>query len=286
MAMMNRDRSPVARYLRRMLGPRYASGLTDAQLLERFVAERDEAAFEVLMWRHGPKVLGVCRRVLGHDQDAEDAFQATFLVLVRKAGSIGNRQSVGSWLYRVAYRVALRAKVLATKRTARQRRITDVPAAEAASDLIGSELWSVLDEEVNRFPEKYRAAFVLCYLDGKTNEQAAQELGCPKGTILSRLAWARERLRARLTRRGIALSAGILTASLTPNTVQAVVSAALVDSTLKAVLLVQTGKVTLGVLSGQAIALSTGVLRTMLWTKVKIIPAACWRPGLSAWQAA
>ena len=204
MAMKKRERTPVTRYFRRLLSPRSASGLTDAQLLERFVADQDEAAFEILLWRHGPKVLGVCRRVLRHEQDAEDAFQATFLVLVRKAGSIGKRQSVGSWLYRVAYRVALRAKVSASKRNARQRVITDVPAAEAVPDLFSRDVALVLDEEVNRLPEKYRAAFVLCYLDGKTNEQAAQELGCPKGTILSRLAWARERLRVRLTRRGLA----------------------------------------------------------------------------------
>src|SRR2546423_4475006 len=110
MAMTNRDRSPVARYVRRMLSPRYASGLTDAQLLERFIAQRDEAAFESLMWRHGPKVLGVCRRVLRHEQDAEDAFQATFLVLVRKAGSIRRSASVGGWLYRGAYHPAGRAR--------------------------------------------------------------------------------------------------------------------------------------------------------------------------------
>src|SRR5262245_34870581 len=142
-----------------MLGPPRAAGLTDAELLERFVARREEAAFEVLVWRHGPKVLGVCRRILRHEKDAEDAFQATFLVLVRKAASIGKRQAVGSWLYRVAYRLALRAKALAAKRAARRTRVADVPAAEPAPDPGRAELRPVLDEEVNRLPEKYRAPF-------------------------------------------------------------------------------------------------------------------------------
>src|SRR5439155_21191776 len=121
---------------------------------------RDEAAFEILAWRHRPKVLGVCRRILHHEQDAEDAFQATFLVRLRQAHAIPKRQSIGSWLYRVAYRVALRAKA---KRPRRQTQLLDVPAAECMPD---RDLWSVLDEEVNQLPEKYRAPFLLCYLDG------------------------------------------------------------------------------------------------------------------------
>src|SRR5262249_44075911 len=172
MATTDGDRSPVTRYLRRMLSLPRASGLTDAQLLEQFVAQRDEAAFEVLVWRHGPKVLGVCRRVLRHEQDAEDAFQGAFLVLVRKASSIGKRQSVGNWLYRVAYRVALRAKLLAGKRATQEVCAQDVPAAELTPDPVWSDLRPVLDEEVNRLPAKYRAPFILCYLDGKTNEEA------------------------------------------------------------------------------------------------------------------
>jgi RNA polymerase sigma factor (sigma-70 family) len=255
--MTNPDRSPVTRYLRRMLGPPRGGGLTDSQLVERFVAQRDQAAFEVLVWRHGPKVLGVCRRVLRHEQDAEDAFQATFLVLVRKAGSIGKRQAVASWLYRVAYRVALRARAVAGKRAARETPVADVPAAEVADPAWG-DLRPVLDEEVNRLPEKYRAPFILCYLDGKTNEQAARELGCPKGTVLSRLAWARARLRVRLTRRGLGLSAGLTGAALAPEAAAAVVPATLVDSTLKAVLPVAGGQAA-GVVSGSVAALTQGV---------------------------
>jgi RNA polymerase sigma factor (sigma-70 family) len=255
------------RYLRRaVLGPA-VGGLTDAQLLERFQTNRDEAAFEVLVWRHGPKVLGVCRSVLRHEQDAEDAFQATFLILVRKGGSIGKRQVVGSWLYRVAYRVALRAKVMSDKRAATHVHVGAEAAAPAMSDSPGFDVRPVLDEEINRLPEKYRAPFILCYLDGRTNEEAARELGCPKGTVLSRLAWARERLRARLTRRGLDLSAGLPVAVL----VSTAPSAVLVDSTLKAAL---SGAGKAGLVSGPVAALTQGVLQTMLWTKVKTI-AGC-----------
>jgi RNA polymerase sigma factor (sigma-70 family) len=259
------------RYLRRALSNGDAGGLTDAQLLERFIAHRDEAAFEVLVWRHGPKVLGVCRSVLRHEQDAEDAFQATFLVLVRKGRSIGKREAVGSWLYRVAYRVALRAKVMADKRAARQARIAVEAAAPSPPDAVWGDLRPVLDQEIDRLPHKYRAAFVLCYLDGKTNEEAARELGCPKGTVLSRLAWARERLRVRLTRRGLDLSATLPLAALAPNTPTTPLPAALVEATLKAAL---SGAGQASLVSGPVAALTAGVVQTMLWTKVKII-AGC-----------
>jgi RNA polymerase sigma factor (sigma-70 family) len=250
--MGHTDRSPVTRYLYRLLGPPRGHDSSDAQLLERFVAGRDEAAFELLVWRHGPTVLGVCRRVLRNEQDAEDAFQATFLVLVRKAGSISKRQAVGSWLYRVAHRVALRA--LAGKRLASGVAVVDVPA-EPAPEPDWGDLRPVLDEEVNCLPEKYRAPFVLCYLEGKTNEEAARQLGCPRGTVQSRLAWARQRLRERLGRRGLELSE-VAPALVSPQLVRSAVSSAL------------------GSAPAQVAALSKGVLQTMLWTKLKLV-AAC-----------
>jgi RNA polymerase sigma factor (sigma-70 family) len=249
---------PLTRYLRRLLGPPSGGGLTDAQLVERFVAERDEAAFEVLLWRHGPMVLAVCRRLLRHEQDAEDAFQATFLVLARKAASIGRRQAVGAWLHRVAGRVALRARALAAKRAAAPADAADLAAPET-SEPLRADLRRALDEEVGRLPEKYRAPFVLCYLDGKTNEEAARELGCPKGTVLSRLAWARQRLRERLTRRGLALSAGLLGA-LAPSPAPA----ALVEAALHAAL-PAAGQTAV---SGTVAALAQGALRAMLWTRI------------------
>jgi len=268
--MTKSDRSPVAGHLRKLLGGPLAGGLSDAELLERFVLRRDAAAFEVLVWRHGPMVLGVCRHVLRHEHDAEDAFQATFLVLVRKAGSIGKRQAVGSWLFRVAYRVALRANAIAGKRAAKLKRMVEEPVAPAPPDPAWRDLRPVLDDEINHLPEKYRAPFVLCYLDGKTNEEAARELGCPKGTVLSRLAWARQRLRARLTRRGLDLSAGVPVAALVPNLAAVSLPVPLVDATLKATLAIAVGQAVPGVVSGPVAALTKGVLRTMLWIKIKI----------------
>jgi RNA polymerase sigma factor (sigma-70 family) len=258
--MTDGDRLPVTRHLRRLLDTAGAGGLSDPELLQRFIASRDAAAFEVLVWRHGPLVLGACRQVLRHEQDAEDAFQATFLVLVRKARSIGKGQAVGSWLYRVAYRVALRAKMLAAKKSARQTRLTDEVPGRPTPDPAWGDLRPVLDEEINHLPEKYRAPFVLCYLDGKTNEEAAHKLGCPKGTVLSRLAWARQRLRTQLTRRGLSLSAGLPV--MAPATT---LPAVLVDATLKAAFAGNTA------ISGPVAALTEGVLQTMLWTKLKIV---------------
>jgi RNA polymerase sigma factor (sigma-70 family) len=194
-------------------------GLTDAQLLDRFLTKHDEAAFELLVWRHGPMVLRVCRRILRDAHGAEDAFQATFLTLACKAGSIGKQEAVSSWLYKVAYRIALRAQAGAAKRRTHEQPLVDclaggslAPSDEAA----WRELGPLLDAEVRRLPEKYRAAFVLCYLEGKTNEEAAAELGCPKGTILSRLSRARERLRKRLNQRGLALSGMVFPLLLDP----------------------------------------------------------------------
>ncbi|HEY1859707.1 MAG TPA: sigma-70 family RNA polymerase sigma factor [Gemmataceae bacterium] len=196
-----------------------SGGLTDAQLLDRFLTKHDEAAFELLVWRHGPMVLRVCRRILRDVHGAEDAFQATFLTLACKAGSIGKQEAVSSWLYKVAYRIALRAQAGATKRATHERPMVECLAAngtEPGDEAAWHELGPLLDAEVRRLPEKYRAAFVLCYLEGKTNEEAAQELGCPKGTILSRLSRARDRLRKRLNQRGLALSGMVFPMLLDP----------------------------------------------------------------------
>src|SRR5262245_13351778 len=181
-----------------------ASGVPDAQLLERFSTQRDEAAFELLVWRHGGMVLRTCRRLLRDAHEAEDAFQATFLALARRADSVG-RGSVGGWLYQVAYRVALRARARRARWEAREqpadrRAGPPDPLAEAGR----REDRRVLDDEVNRLPEKYRVAFVLCCLEGHSSAEAARALGCPVGTVESRLARARRRLRAGLTRQGMA----------------------------------------------------------------------------------
>jgi RNA polymerase sigma factor (sigma-70 family) len=201
--------SPVLQFVHRIAASSHAEDLSDGQLLERFADRRDEAAFDALVGRHGKLVFSVCRRLLDHEEDAEDAFQATFLVLVRQARSITKRDSVASWLYGVAYRVARKARAKRARQQARQTTLTDVPGAEHVTDLLWRELMTLLDEEVSRLPWKFRVPFVLCCLEGNTNEEAARLLGRPVGTVSGQLWRARERLRTRLTRRGVGLSSGL-----------------------------------------------------------------------------
>jgi RNA polymerase sigma factor (sigma-70 family) len=188
--------------------------LTDRFLLDRFTAQGDEAAFAELVRRYGALVRGVCLRMLRHEQDAEDAIQATFLVLVRNAGSIRCRESVGAWLHGVACRIALKMRRAAARRRGRETAMRKVPEVTEVPELIWEETRAILDEELERLPRKYREAVVLCYLEGKSTEEAARALGCPRGTVLSRLARARHRLRGRLARSGLALSAAFLSAKL------------------------------------------------------------------------
>jgi RNA polymerase sigma factor (sigma-70 family) len=213
-----------------------AADLTDEVLLERYTSHRDEAAFAVLVRRHGPLVLGTCRRLLQHEQDAEDAFQAVLCVLARRARSIHHRAALGVWLHAVAYRIACKARAGRQRQPVSAVPLPDVPVAERSPEWLWGEIRAVLDEEVDRLPEKYRQAFTLCYLEHRTTEQAAAQLGCPQGTILSRLARARERLRSRLTRRGLALSAAALTAALasqaSPPAVRAELASAAVQTAL------------------------------------------------------
>jgi RNA polymerase sigma factor (sigma-70 family) len=180
--------------------------LTDGQLLERFNHRGDQSAFAALVQRHGPLVLGVCRRVLHDDHDTEDAFQATFVVLARKAAGISKHESLPSWLYKVAYRIALRARADKARRQSHEQQAPPRPVNRVLGDVVQHELQQILDEEVQRLPEKYRAPILLCYLQGQTNEEAASTLRCPTGTIKIRLLRGREILRKRLLRRGLALS--------------------------------------------------------------------------------
>src|SRR4051794_33493570 len=202
---------PVIRYLRTAAGGP-AAALSDGQLLQRFATGRDQAAFTVLVRRHGPMVLGVCRRVLGDRHAADDAFQATFLVLARKAGTIAHPELLPRWLHGVACRTAARAKVEAAKRRARERRAAAPQAVGPDEAVVWRDLRPVLDEEIGRLPARYRAAVVLCYLEGQTNAEAAGRLGCSRGSVATMLARARERVRRQLTRRGVALSAALAAA--------------------------------------------------------------------------
>src|SRR5579884_1115666 len=201
---------------------------TDEELLDRFVSQRDAAAFETLVRRHGPMVLGVCRRLLQHPKDAEDAFQATFLVLVRKAASLGQRELLGNWLYGVAYRTALDARAAAMRRRKREKQVSAMPEPEMRDE---SEEWRdlrpFLDRELNRLPDKYRIPIVLCDLEGKTRQDAANKLNLPVGTLSGRLTTARKMLAKRLARHGLALSAGALIAALSPSAASAAVPAPL-----------------------------------------------------------
>jgi RNA polymerase sigma factor (sigma-70 family) len=181
-------------------------------------------------------VLAVCRRVLRDSHDADDAFQATFLVLVRKAGSIAQPELLGNWLYGVAYRVAVKARANAARRSTYERRAPAMSLVDPMMEVTGRELRSVLDAELSHLPEKYRAPLVLCYLEGKTNEEAARKLGWPTGSISGRLARARELLRKRLLRRGLALSAGIFAMHLSKNTAAAAVPNSLLDCTVRGAL--------------------------------------------------
>ncbi len=191
------------------------AGLTDGELIERFEAVRDEGgerAFEALVSRHGPMVMGVCRNFLRDPGDVHDAFQATFLVLARRAGAIRNRDSVGSWLYGVAIRVASRARATSIRRQVRDRRTiaaaaiaTHSPESKTAETVESIEGGAIVHQEIDRLPEKYRAPIVLCYLEGLTHDEAASRLSWPVGTVRSRLSRARDTLRSRLNRRGLAV---------------------------------------------------------------------------------
>jgi RNA polymerase sigma factor (sigma-70 family) len=243
-------------HIRRLCARRGDGGLSDARLLERFVASGDEAAFEVLVWRHGPMVLGVCRRVLRKHHDAEDAFQATFLALARQAGSIGKRASLGSWLYQVACRTARRAGRQARKHTGETVPLDSLPAPVETDPVAWRELRLALDEELLRLPEKYRSPLVLTYLEGLTNHEVALQLGCPAGTVSTRLARGRALLRSRLLRRGVAL-AGTGVAMLAQVCPAATVPASLARATTVSAAAVARSQVAVPVV----VALAKGVLK-------------------------
>jgi RNA polymerase sigma factor (sigma-70 family) len=267
--MFSAQNNPIQRFIRRFTGSRAAGDDPDRQLLQRFVAHADQGAFEALVQRHGPLVMSVCTRVLGGAHDAEDAFQATFLVLVRKAGSLRAPESLGPWLHGVAYRTALKARAQVLKRRRLEKPLVDVAAPAIEDSVMVRDLRAVLDKEVDCLPAKYRIPFVLCYLQGKTNAQAAQMLGCPQGTVFSRLAWARELLRKRIGRR-LTLASGTFATLLAQCIVTEAVPLAQAVSTSKAALAFAAGKSAAApAISAPAAALAEGVLRAMFLTKLK-----------------
>jgi RNA polymerase sigma factor (sigma-70 family) len=239
----------------------------DGDLLRRFIVERDEAAFSLLVRRHGPMILGVCRRILRDANDAEDAFQATFLVLVRRARSLTSRAVLGDWLHGVARRTALNALRAAAQRRAKEQSMarTESIAEKAANDLL-----PILDEELARLPEKYRLPIVLCELEGQPRRQAAERLGWPEGTVAGRLARARQLLAKRLTQRGVTLSTGAIAAALAPGAAQASVPAEILSVTVKTAIEVAAGR---AVSSVKVAALADGTMKTLFLTKLKNVVA-------------
>jgi RNA polymerase sigma factor (sigma-70 family) len=269
--MANASLETVLEHLRHLFGAQAVSGLSDGELLQRYIDSREDAAFAALMRRHGPMVLNVCRRILRHGQDAEDAFQATFFVLARKAAAIAKRESVGSWLYGVAYRLAHKAKAERDRRRWQERRAETTPPDSPLCEAAWRELQAVLDEELARLPEKYRAALLLCYLEGKSHEEAARQLGWPVGTVRTRLSRGREALRGRLTRRGLDLSATAFATTLAANTTTAAVSASLFVTTFRSAQLFSAGNAAAAAeVSAPVAALAEAAVKAMALAKVKI----------------
>ena len=252
---------PIMQHLRRVVLREDKSGMTDGQLLEHFISHGDAAAFEALVRRHGPMVLGVCRRILGNSHDAEDCFQATFLVLARKAASVSPREQIGNWLYGVARTTAVRAKTANAKRWRRERQVRDVPEPEATRPDLWDDLQPLLDEELARLPDKYRLPVVLCDLEGRSRRDVARQLKIPEGTLSSRLTTARRMLAKRLARRGLAVTVGWLTAILAQSAAPACMPVSLVSSTVKVAALIQAGNAATGALSVKVAALAEGVVK-------------------------
>jgi RNA polymerase sigma factor (sigma-70 family) len=247
---------------------------SDSELLECFASgcgETAEAAFAALVERHGKMVLGVCQRVLGSHEAAEDAFQATFLVLARKAASIARAEQLANWLYGVALRAALEARGRAARQKAREARYCAMLSAELPDSSDWSDVRAILDEEVARLPERYRAAIALCELEGLSRRQAAAQLGISEGTLSSRLARAKIQLKDRLIRRGVVLSTAAVGAFLAQDAMAVVVSPGLAESTIQLAGLLSSGSSLAGIVSIPVATLTEGVLKAMLFAKVKSV---------------
>ena len=247
--------------------------LTDGQLLAQFIGQQDEAAFAALVQRHGSMVLGVCRRLLGNVHDADDAFQATFLILVHKAASLKSCELLGNWLYGVAYNTALAARAKRCRLRSKEKQVLGMPEPAMTQPNDWSDLRPLLDQELSQLADHYREAIVLCDLEGKSRKEAARQLGIPESTLSGRLTTARRKLAKRLARHGITLSVGAVAAVLSQCAVSACVPMPLVASTVKAAATVAAGSATAGVVSASVVALTQGVLKTMFLTKVKTVSA-------------
>jgi len=267
--MANAQLHEVQQHLRRLRDAQALTEAPDAQLLEWFARRHEEAPFAVLVRRHGPMVYGVSRRVLPHVHDAEDVFQATFLLLARKAASIRKTKSLGSWLHGVARRLALKARLQQARRLSREQRAADMRQTKPSGETSLSEVQAALDVALGELPEKYRAVLVLCYLEGKTQEEAARRLGCPLATVRTRVARGRKLLRERLAKHGLTLSSAGLATLLITSAAPAAAPAALVKAAVQAALPFAAGQSAATLCSQQAAGLVEGGLKAMFLTKVK-----------------
>jgi RNA polymerase sigma factor (sigma-70 family) len=262
--------SPILRVIRQVVEDPEMRESSDRDLLQQFSERRDTAAFHALLRRHGPMVFDVCLGVLGNEANAEDAFQATFLILAQKATSIRKAASVGSWLHSVAYRTALQARAQEATRKKSEAHAPPRPMSEP-DDLTWREVRAVLHEELNKLPERYRVALVMCYLESKTQDQAAAQLGVAKSTLKERLERGRELLRARLVRRGFGPAVLLVAATWPAPVASACFLPTFMSAAVKAAGLSVAGQATAGVISAKVAALSEGVMRAMFMTKMRLV---------------
>jgi RNA polymerase sigma factor (sigma-70 family) len=267
-AMPNKLAAPLLGYIRGLTATCPSGELSDRDLVRRFAEQRDEAAFAALVGRHGGMVLGVGRRVLGNEDDAEDVFQATFLVLSRKAATLVKKDAVGPWLFGVAHRLALKARQQA-RRSSREDRSPARHSGDPLDELTIREAQAVLDEELTRLPECERGPLVLCYLEGMTQDEAARHLGCPLGTLKSRLVRGRATLHKQLARRGLSLATVVSTLLLAGKSAAA--PGQLQTATVKAATAIAAGSSAVGIIGPKAVALAEGALKPALWGKLTIV---------------
>jgi RNA polymerase sigma factor (sigma-70 family) len=259
----------VIRQLRQAVLRHDEAGWTDGQLLTSFIDHKDGAAFEGIVRRHGPMVFGVCRRVARNHHDAEDAFQATFLILARKAQSVIPREGVANWLHGVALRTSMNTRATTAKRRGREKQVTEMPEPKQSQQDQWYDLQPLLDQELNGLPENYRLPILLCDLEGKTIKEATLQLGWPQGTVAGRLSRGRKLLAKRLANRGVALSAGVLGGVISQNAVLAAVPTPLMSFTVKTAAMIVAGQSAVAVVPAKVAILMEGVLKTMLLMKLK-----------------
>ena len=279
--MANHSLSGVLQHLRKVAAVQTYQGLSDRELLARFVEAHEEAAFTVLIERHGPMVLGVCRRSLPNLHDAEDACQATFLVLARKAASVRKQTSISSWLHGVACRVAISLKRDHARRRNRERGVDRPAPRDPAAEVSWREVQTILDDELQQLPERYRTPLILCYLECMTRDEAAQHLGLSTASLRGRLERARDLLRRQLASRGVTLAAAMSAAAVGPGLAKAAPSPTLVVSLTKAAVLMAAGQpLSDSVVAAEVITLTQEILKNMFLTKLKLGTAAILCAGL------